>query len=262
VTTRSASARTISTSPSSYAEHITAIELLTATVGPARVWFTDRRGGVSGAPFDSCNVCDHVGDDASAVTKNRARVAAAAGLPAPDQWCWMEQVHGTAVAIVDLPIDPPPVADALVTATRGLPLAVVTADCAPVVLASDDAVGVVHAGHRGLLAGVIATAVDALRAIGTGDVRAALGPCIRAPRYEFGARDLAPLVAVFGDDIAVHTEWGTPALDLAAAVRIALAREGVDQFTDSGVCTSRSPDHFSYRRDGATGRQATIAVLP
>jgi copper oxidase (laccase) domain-containing protein len=173
-------------------------------------------------------------------------------------------VHGADVAVVDAPTPPgaPPVADALVTATPGLPVAIVTADCAPIALACDGAVGVVHAGHRGLLAGVIPAAVDALRALGRGDVHALLAPCIRAPRYEFGERDLAHLVDAFGPDVASTTEWGTPALDLAAGVRIALERAGVHTFDDTGICTSASSDYFSYRRDGETGRQATIMMLP
>jgi YfiH family protein len=208
------------------------------------------------------NVGDHVGDDLGAVARNRLVVADAADLVPPDRWAWMQQVHGDDVVVVEGPTSSPPVADALVTTTRDLPLAVVTADCAPVALACDDAIGVVHAGHRGLLAGVIERAVAALRDIGRGDVRALLGPCIRAPRYEFGARDLEPLVASFGPTVASRTEWGTRAFDITEAVRIALRRAGVDEFHDTTTCTAESADHFSYRRDGVTGRQATIAVLP
>jgi YfiH family protein len=173
----------------------------------------------------------------------------------------MEQVHGAAVAVVDAPRSSAPVADALVTATPDFPLAVVTADCAPIAIACKGAVGVVHAGHRGLLAGVIERAVDTLRTLCAGDVRAVLGPCIRAPRYEFGEHDLASLIDAFGPTVSSRTEWGTPALDIAAAVRIALTRAGVDQFDDTQLCTSASSNYFSYRRDGVTGRQATIAVL-
>jgi YfiH family protein len=173
----------------------------------------------------------------------------------------MQQVHGADVVTIDSPGSPVPVADALVTATRGLPLSVVTADCAPIALACDGAVGVVHAGHRGLLAGVIERAVHALRVIGTGDVRAVLGPCIRASRYEFGERELAPLVEAFGPQVASRTDWGAPALDIPAAVRVALERAGVDDVEDTGNCTAASSNHYSYRRDGITGRQATIVVL-
>jgi len=173
----------------------------------------------------------------------------------------MQQVHGAAVVRVDGTPATVPIADALVTATPGLPLAVVTADCAPLVLACDGAVAVVHAGHRGLLAGVVERAAAALRVAGTGDVFALLGPCIRAPRYEFGEADLAPLIERFGDEVASCTEWGTTAFDITAAVRIALTRADVAHFDDTGVCTSASSAYYSYRRDGTTGRQATIAVL-
>jgi YfiH family protein len=214
---------------------------------------------VSVAPYDTLNLGDHVGDDPAAVDANRSAVAGAVGVPGP--WAWMQQVHGNDVVTVDGPTTTAPTADALVTTTPGLPLTVVTADCAPIVLACDGAVAVVHAGHRGLLDGVIERAVATVRAAGNDDVYALLGPCIRAPRYEFGTDDLAQLTAVFGDEVASRTEWGTPAFDITAAVRIALERTRVEHFVDTGVCTSASSDYFSYRRDGTTGRQATIAVL-
>jgi YfiH family protein len=160
--------------------------------------------------------------------------------------------------------DPPcaiPVADAAVTTTSGLALAVVTADCAPVVLASDDAVAVAHAGHRGLLAGVLEATVAALRAAGRGEVRGFLGPCIRPARYEFASRDLVPLVEHFGPTVATSTHDGRRAFDIPEAVRLALAGVGVDQLHDVGTCTAGSPAHFSYRRDGRTGRQDTIVML-
>jgi YfiH family protein len=220
---------------------------------------------VSVAPYDSCNLGDHVGDDPAAVARNRAVAAEARSLPPPEEWGWMQQVHGRDVVVLDGPTgDDAPVADALVTRTRGLPLAVVTADCAPIALASDDAIAVVHAGHPGLLAGVIESALEALRAVGHGRVCALLGPCVRASRYEFGAADLAPLVEAFGPDVEARTEWGTIAFDVPAAVKIALTRGGVGEgdIADTALCTSGSARFFSYRRDGVTGRQATIAVLP
>jgi len=233
------------------------------TLGPARVFCTDRLGGVSVAPYESCNVGDHVGDDPAAVRTNRERVAGAAGLVEPGHWVWMEQVHGTAVHVATEPTGAAvPVADAAVTAARGLPLAVMTADCAPIALACDDAVGVVHAGHRGVELGVIEAAVGSLRSIGSGPVRAYLGPCIRAARYEFGLADLERLVARFGPSVAARTLDGKPALDIPVAVRAALRECGVEDLLDGGVCTASSAAHFSYRRDGVTGRQATIAELP
>ena len=238
------------------------IEVKSVNLGPGQVWCSDRRGGVSAPPYDAANVGDHVGDDPHAVAANRARLATAAGLVAPTQWVWLDQVHGVHVHGASEPTRIPPEADAAVTATRGLPLAVLTADCAPVALACDDAVGVVHAGHRGLEHGVIESAVAALRRIGTGAVRAYLGPCIRPARYEFGAADLARLVARFGPGVEGRTREGRPAFDVPAAVRAALAGCGVDDLDDSGICTAESSEHFSYRRDGVTGRQVTIVMLP
>jgi len=237
--------------------------VLSVTLGPARAWCSDRRGGVSAAPFATLNVADHVGDDEERVAENRRRMAAAAGAPPPETWTWLHQVHGSAVLVVQGAPGPgsPPTADAAVTAVPGRPLVVVTADCAPLVLANDHALGVVHAGHRGLLAGVVEAAVEALARIGRGPVRAFLGPCIRPDAYEFGADDLAPLVQRFGPAVASRTAWGTPALDVPAAVGAALARVGVGDLADCGICTSASADHFSHRRDGRTGRQATLAVL-
>jgi YfiH family protein len=229
--------------------------LLRARVGPALVWCSDASHG---------NVGDHVGDDPVRVARNRAGIARAAGLPAPDAWVWLRQVHGADVydAGAPTPVTSPPEADAAATGAHGLPLAIVTADCAPVVLANDGALAVVHAGHRGLANGVIDAAVAEVRARGTGDVRAFLGPCIHPDRYEFGAADLAPLVEIYGPDVAGCTADRRPALDIPAAVRIALARLGIVDLADVGVCTSARASYFSHRRDGATGRQLTVAVLP
>jgi polyphenol oxidase len=227
--------------------------LLEARVGLARVWCTGRAHG---------NVGDHVGDAPAVVARNRAALAARTDLPETREWVWIRQVHGAGVHVATGPgPEPAPVADATVTAVRGLPLTVVTADCAPLVVACDDAVGVVHAGYRGLAAGVIEAAIASLRDIGTGEVRAFLGPCIRAPRYEFGPDDLARLVAQFGPGVEGRTRDGSPALDIPAAIRVVLERSGVAAFEDCGVCTAESDGYFSYRHDGDTGRQATIVVL-
>lgn len=225
--------------------------LLVARVGPAQVWCTSRAHG---------NVGDRVGDDPVIVARNRA--ALAKRIPAgPQEWVWLRQVHGAAVHIATRSgVEPPPVADAVVTTARGVALAVVTADCAPLVVACDDAVGVVHAGYRGLAAGVIEAAIARLREIGTGDVRAFLGPCIRAPRYEFGADDLAPFVAQFGSDVEGRTRDGRTALDIPAAIQVVLERSGVVAFDDCGVCTADSDGYFSYRCGADTGRQATVVV--
>jgi purine-nucleoside/S-methyl-5'-thioadenosine phosphorylase / adenosine deaminase len=142
-----------------------------------------------------------------------------------------------------------------------LPLVVVTADCAPIALASDTAVGAVHAGWPGLLAGVVEAGVARLRELGDGPVRAALGPCVHPRRYAFGPDDLAALVDRFGSSVAAVTDDGAPAFDVPAAVRVALADAGVHDLVDVDICTSASPDHFSHRRDGDPGRQALVVVL-
>lgn len=151
-------------------------------------------------------------------------------------------------------------ADAAITAHLGVPLVILTADCAPIALATDDAIAVVHAGWVGLLAGVIDEAVTRLRGIGHGDVRAVLGPCIHPARYEFGRDDLDRVIAQFGPEVEGRTNDGKLALDLPTAVRRALLAAGVRAFDDVDVCTATSPDHYSHRRDGETGRQALVMV--
>jgi copper oxidase (laccase) domain-containing protein len=152
-------------------------------------------------------------------------------------------------------------ADGAVTRLDGVPLVVLTADCAPIAIADDLAVGVVHAGWKGLETGVVAAAVAALREIGRGPVRAVVGPCIRAAHYEFGRADLDRLVARFGPDLEGRTAAGRPALDVAAGVRIAFAEVGVTDVVDPGTCTAADPARwFSHRRDGTTGRQAVVVV--
>lgn len=232
-------------------------------VGPAQVWCTDRRGGVSTGAYASLNLGVHVGDDAAAVRENRRRLAAGLGFDGPERFVWLNQVHGVDVVVVDDDDPPhrPPDADAAVTARPGVPLVVLTADCAPIALACDDAVAVVHAGWAGLLSGVVEAGVRALRAAGHGPVRAFVGPCISPDRYEFGADDLGRLVARYGPTLASTTYDGRPALDLPAGVRAALAGEGVTDVDDAGRCTASSPELYSHRRDGVTGRQALVVAL-
>jgi copper oxidase (laccase) domain-containing protein len=153
------------------------------------------------------------------------------------------------------------VGDALVTAVPGAALAVFTADCAPVAITSrEGVVGLVHAGWRGLDAGVIDAAAGAMRALGATRIDAALGPCIRAECYEFGAEDLDRLAARWGPSVRGRTTEGRPALDLPAAVRIALERCGARIIADAGACTACSDEWFSHRARGDSGRQATLLV--
>jgi YfiH family protein len=231
-------------------------------LGPARAIWTDRTGGVSKAPFDDANLSTRVGDDPDAVHANRRMLAEAAGLPDPSVWWWLDQVHGFTTVVAD---DGRPgaacEADATVTAHSGVPMVVLTADCAPIALANETAAGVVHAGWQGIVAGVIDEAVARLRSVGDGDVRAALGPCIHPQHYEFGRGDLDRLVELLSPEVEARTVDGRPALDLPRAVHVALERAGVREVTDVDRCTAGSRSYFSHRRDGVTGRQGLVVVL-
>jgi YfiH family protein len=196
---------------------------------------------------------DHVVEVRSDVAARRRAVV---DLP----WTWLRQVHGDRVVTVTRPGGGAGErADAAVTAEPGCALAVLTADCAPVALFSDEGVvGVAHAGWRGVAAGVIERTVEAMHARGATRISAGLGPCVRPGCYAFGAADLDAVAARLGDSVRAHTLDGSPALDLPAAVRTALRRCGVDAVDDAGVCTACSPDHFSHRARGERERQAVV----
>ncbi|MFN8035909.1 MAG: polyphenol oxidase family protein [Acidimicrobiia bacterium] len=235
-------------------------------IGRARIVCTDRHGGRSAAPFDTLNLGDHVGDEPPAVASNRAALARDLGLAREPYW--LRQVHGCRVVYVGAGADAggrvatprePPVADAALTDAAGVPVAVLTADCAPIAIVGGRAVAVIHAGWAGLLAGVVGATVEAVARLDPGPLRAVLGPCVQPSSYEFGPADLGRLVDRFGPAVAGRTSGGSAALDLPRAVRSALREAGVERVDDVGVCTYASPDHFSYRRDGRTGRQALVA---
>jgi YfiH family protein len=177
-------------------------------------------------------------------------------------WTWLRQVHGARVVRVAGPGDGAGArADAAVTAAPGCALAVLTADCAPVALASPEGVvGVAHAGWRGVLAGVLEATVAEMRAVGATDVHAVVGPCVRPGCYAFGAVDLDEVAGRLGEEVRATTTAGDPALDLPAAVRGALARAGVDlgEVGDVGTCTACSPRHFSWRARRDHQRQAAV----
>jgi hypothetical protein len=152
-------------------------------------------------------------------------------------------------------------ADALVTATPGCTLAVRTADCAPVVLQGKGSVGLVHAGWRGLVAGVVARAVEVMRGLDDPPARAVLGPCIRAGCYEFSGPDLDVVAGRFGDGVRATTMWGSPALDLAAVVRAACAAAGIAEVDDEGACTACDDRWYSHRARGEPERFVTLAWI-
>ncbi|MEU5399452.1 peptidoglycan editing factor PgeF [Streptomyces sp. NPDC005963] len=222
--------------------------------------FTDKWGGVSAAPYEQLNLGGAVGDDPAAVLANRAVAAKDLGLD-PDRVVWMNQVHGKDVARVDGPWGdaPVPEVDALVTDRRGLALAVLTADCTPVLLA-DPVAGVVaaaHAGRPGMVAGIVPETVKAMMTLGAEPERivARTGPAVCGRCYEVPAEMRAEVAAVEPAAWA-ETRRGTPAVDVSAGVHAQLRALGVRDLRSSEVCTLESPDHYSYRRDRTTGRLA------
>ena len=150
-------------------------------------------------------------------------------------------------------------ADAAVTAVAGCSLAIRSADCAPVVIVGARAVGVLHAGWRGLMADVVANTVAAMRALDDGPLRAHLGPCIRPGCYEFGATDLDVVAERFGAGVRSRTMWGTPSLDVPRVVALALAEAGVSEVGDDAGCTACDERWYSHRARAETGRFATVA---
>lgn len=225
---------------------------------------TTRVGGVSAPPYDTFNLGDHVGDDPEAVAANRKRLAAAIGLD-EDRVIWMHQVHGDRVTVVDGPRDTPvDDTDAMVTTTGRLALAVITADCVPVLMADAraGAVAAAHAGRVGAQRGVVARAVEAMLTAGAhvGDISVLLGPAVSGPNYEVPAEMAAEVEAVLPGSRTTSVR-GTPALDLRAGIARQLRDLGVSAIDADPRCTVADPTLFSHRRDGPTGRLASLVWM-
>ncbi|MDP9082163.1 MAG: peptidoglycan editing factor PgeF [Pseudomonadota bacterium] len=230
---------------------------------------TFRAGGGSSAPYESLNLAGHVGDLPARVTENRRRLLIAAGVPSAP--AWLAQVHGTHVADLDVAdrtvLEPgtsvaPAPADASVTGRRGCVCAILTADCLPMVLTADsgDRVAAAHVGWRGLAGGVIEATVRALRLSPAG-LLAWLGPAIGPRHFEIGSEVRDSLLA--GDRGAaaafVPNARGRFMADLYALARRRLEAAGVSRIYGGGECTYADRErYFSHRRDGLTGRQATL----
>lgn len=217
-------------------------------LGPAEVRFTESSDGDFRPPASS--------DDAA--------LAARRHVIADFPWTWLRQVHGADVVLVDVPGGSAGAsADAAIAVVPGAPVAVVTADCAPVVLVDDagGSVAVAHAGWRGLYDGVLAATVDRMRGLGAVTITAALGPCIHAECYEFSDGDLRAMVERFGPSVHATSDAGTPALDMVAAVRSALDALDVKLVEVSDACTACTPGYFSHRARADEYRQATVAWL-
>jgi len=230
-----------------------------------RSLITTRHGGVSQGKFTSLNLGDHVGDDPVAVAANRQRVRAQTNA----EPVWLDQVHG--IEVIDAAAYAaahcsPPRADAAYVRISGLACTVMTADCLPVLLcdARGQVVAAAHAGWRGLLAGVLEQTIAAMAVPGQ-NILAYLGPAIGPRSFEVGdevrcafvARDAQAAACFMSATIA-----GKWLADLYALARLRLAGCGVVKVFGGGFCTFGEADRFfSYRRDGQTGRMASMIWL-
>lgn len=220
--------------------------------------------GVSRPPFDGFNLGDRCGDDPAAVAANRAESIARFGLPSAPRW--LRQVHGIEVARFDgTSPDEAPQADAAATSASGVVLAVLTADCLPVVLAAADGseVAAAHAGWRGLAAGVLEATVAAMRTPPEALI-AWLGPAAGPQAYEVGQEVFDGFVSPDNSAATafVATRPGHWRVDLYALARSRLAACGVTRVSGGGLCTISDPERFySHRRDQRTGRMATLVWL-
>jgi polyphenol oxidase len=236
---------------------------------------TLRGGGVSAAPYDDgagaggLNLGSHVGDRAADVARNRALLDARV----PGRPAWLSQVHGDVVldAAAVAAGDHPPEADASFASAPGVVCAILTADCLPVLFcdAGGAVVAAAHAGWRGLAGGVLARTVRAMRGAGAGEILAWLGPAIGPRQFEVGADVLrafqanaanpAELRAVNAAFNPLPGRADKYLADIYALARAALAKEGVERVAGGHLCTVSEPARFySYRRDGVTGRQASL----
>jgi polyphenol oxidase len=237
------------------------------THGPVELAFTDRHGGVSGAPFDSLNLGWSGGDDPQAMAENhRLLMDDFAPGDGVARLAELGQVHGDQVVVVG-PEGPGHgvhghlhgIGDGLVTAQPGITLSVRAADCVPVLFADAEAgvIGACHCGRPGVVAGIVPETLAAMRELGATEVTAWVGPHVCGRCYEV-PHAMQDDVATVEPVTRATTSWGTPSLDLGAGVRAQLAREGVE-VVDVSACTVESPDLFSYRREGTlSGRQAGL----
>jgi len=234
-----------------------------------------RSGGVSTAPFASFNLGDHVGDDPARVAENRARLREVLALPSAPRW--LRQVHGT--QIVDAGATAadgwsPPEADGIVCGHPEVVLAILSADCLPVLACSRDGrrIGAFHAGWRGLLAGVLERGIAAM-GIPAHEILVYLGPSIGPQRFEVGPEVRAAFLAQDSESEAFFSATGVETddpgdglprrqrfrADLPGLAQWRLAKIGVELVARSGLCTATDAARFfSYRRDGRTGRMASL----
>jgi YfiH family protein len=220
--------------------------------------FTDRHGGVSAPPFDTLDLTRSAPGRDDELRTNLVRLAEAFDV---DGFATMTQVHGLEVREVHGPGPAEAACDALVTTDPDVALCVRVGDCVPVVLAdvTRGVIAVAHSGRGGVVAGVVTTTVDAMRERGADSIEAWVGPRVCGGCYEVPAAMRDEVAAVVPAAYACTT-WGTPSVDIGAAVVSQLTSADVTVH-DVDVCTRESPDLYSHRRDGASaGRFAGIVV--
>lgn len=217
--------------------------------------FTDRTGGKSTGAFLSNNLATHVGDDHATALANRTLLEVELGFPIQ----FMDQVHGSVVASIGSEIVATPTADALLTQAKGIGLAVMVADCIPLLLSNSKSVAAVHVGRKGLMNEVAMGAIQAMRAIDPSEITAIVGPSICGRCYEV-SQDVFDEVSGKFPLSASQTRDGGIALDLSRALIAQLQASGV-QVLDEGRCTVEDKNLYSYRRDGVTGRQVGVIWL-
>jgi len=238
---------------------------------PAVLAFSTLRGpaGASSPPFDRLNLGARGGDDPLAVARNRSDLVEGFGLPSSPHW--LQQVHGTAVVAFDRPadalvaVDAEPVGDAAITSTPGVVVAILTADCLPVLFCRDDgrAVGAAHAGWRGLAAGVLERTIEAMDAR-PNQLLAWLGPAAGPQGYEVGGEVRDAFLDADPEAAAAFmpTRPGHWLCDLYVLARLRLASAGVSRVHGGGLCTISDPRRFfSHRREGRTGRMASLICI-
>ena len=226
--------------------------------------FFTREGGVSEGIFAALNCSLGSGDDVAKVAENRRRALAQLGL-GPDQLVACYQIHSTDVVVVEKPWkhDERPRADAMVTRLKGVALGILTADCAPVLFADEEAgiVAAAHAGWRGALGGVVQATVATMERAGAqrARIRAAVGPCIGFPSYEVGPEFPAPFLAQSRDNAKFFAAAGRTAhhrFDLGGYVHAQITAAGVGQIDATGGDTAaESARFFSYRRTCLAGEK-------
>ena len=213
-------------------------------------FFTDRRGGSSLGVYESLNLALHVGDDPAIVASNRAKIGSAQ---------FMNQVHGDEIVVVDSVTSEVPTCDGLITTKPAISLAVMVADCIPLLLVSKEAVGAIHVGRAGLVNRIALKAIHTMRSLGSIDIHAILGPSICGACYEVPFEMQQDVMQEHPRAFAT-TRKGTPGLDLPKALIADLVSAGVS-YEASTSCTYEDEMYFSHRRQNPTGRFAGVISL-